>query len=68
MSRLVSFAIFSGFFSRNTLHTCVRCASRYQKKLQDNLMTLASLADAQATPQQQAQPNPGQPQPGAPGQ
>lgn len=50
------------------MRTCFRCASRYQKKLQDNLMTLASLADAQATPQQQAQPNPGQPQPGAPGQ
>ncbi|PRW59979.1 GRF1-interacting factor 3-like isoform X2 [Chlorella sorokiniana] len=42
------------------LNECIE----YQKKLQDNLMTLASLADAQATPQQQAQPNPGQPQPG----
>lgn len=41
---------------------------RYQKKLQDNLMTLAALADAQATPQQQAQQNPGQAQPGAPPQ
>ncbi len=30
-------------------------------------MTLAALADAQATPQQQAQPNAGQPQAGAPG-
>lgn len=39
---------------------------RYQKRLQDNLMTLAALADSQATPQQQAAPaNPGQPQPGA---
>jgi hypothetical protein len=29
---------------------------RYQKKLQHNLMTLASLADTQATPQTAAPP------------
>ncbi|KAI3435916.1 hypothetical protein D9Q98_001974 [Chlorella vulgaris] len=28
--------------------------SAYQKRLQENLVTLASLADSQATPQQQA--------------
>ncbi|EFN54156.1 hypothetical protein CHLNCDRAFT_135563 [Chlorella variabilis] len=37
----------------------------YQKRLQDNLMSLAALADSQATPPQQQQAAPGQQQAGA---
>lgn len=42
-----------------------RTTRRYQKKLQENLMSLAALADSQATPAQQPPANPGGQQPGA---